>query len=332
MVKEHLTVEEQVALLLKRGMLIQNVSDCSQALQKYGYYRLSGYWYQFRIREQLGEETVTLENFREGTSFEAIIEIYDFDRKLRQLVFEMTEQIEIAMRFHIGHVLGKVDPYAHENESLFQQHFLELNKSGSMLSKHASLLNAIGRELNRSSEDFVAHHKNRHEGHLPIWAITEIMGFQHLYRLFAGILDKQQNIIAANIGICTDSGVGLGGTLLNWLENIHHIRNLCAHHSRLWNRRIATNLKMNHLRPVPETRHIFENFRIETANKNPVPNMSTSRIYATLTVLLTLNQKLALDPGWKGRLVTHLHTLPKPGSLYQMGFPADWTAQPVWSN
>lgn len=331
MVKKHLTIEQQVALLQERGMLIQDFFECSQALQKYGYYRLSGYWYQFRIREQIGDETVTREAFRPGTSFATILEIYDFDRKLRQLVFEMIEQIEVAMRFHIGHVLGKVDRYAHENASLFQSHFVALNRSGSRFSKHASLLNDIGRELNRSSEDFVAHHKNHHGGNLPIWAITEVMGFQHLCRLFGGIVDKQQNIIASNIGVSTDNDVGLGGTLLNWLENINHVRNLCAHHSRLWNRRMATNLKMNHLRPIPETRHIFENFRIESTRKNPVPNMSTLRIYATLTVLVTLNQKLALDMGWKERLVTHLHALPKPGSLSQMGFPRDWATQPVWS-
>lgn len=331
MAKRHLKVVEQVSLLKKRGMLIVDEIECAKTLEKFGYYRLSGYWYQFRIRIEEEGTVKTLEEFIPGTSFSQIEDIYRFDSDLRHLVFHEIEQIEIALRFQIGHILGELNVYAHNDETLFKPTFLasveERNRS-----QHAALIRSIQRELDRSNEDFVSHHLENYGGELPIWAVTEVMGFQHLFMLYQGLGDKYQNAIAANFGLRTNAGDGLGGELMNWMEIILQVRNLCAHHSRLWNRQFSKNLKMNHLRHLDETRHIFLDFRDATSKGSKNADVATKRLYASLVVLLTLNKKLDLDSTWTGKLKDLLLTLPEPGSLFQMGFPANWQELEIWGN
>ena len=99
MSKKHLTVPEQVALLRARGMLIADDEQCAKMLETLGYYRLSGYWYQFRIRIEDEGSVETLEEFIPGTDFEDILRIYEFDRELRHLLFQQIERLEVASDF-----------------------------------------------------------------------------------------------------------------------------------------------------------------------------------------------------------------------------------------
>jgi abortive infection bacteriophage resistance protein len=332
MAKKHLTVPEQVALLRDRGMLIADDEQCVRTLETLGYYRLSGYWYQFRIRSEDGGSVETLEEFIPGTDFRDILRIYEFDRELRHLLFQQIERLEVALRFQLGYILGEMDVYAHENKMLFKPDFLNENPSGRVNSKYSSFMWTIKRELDRSTEEFVSHHFEKYAGKFPIWVVTEVMSFQQLFTLFQGLKDKHQNVIAANLQLKNLSGYGLGGGLLNWLDIILQIRNFCAHHSRLWNRQFSKNLKFNHLRHLDETRHIFIDFRDQTSRGERNADVSTKRIYASIVVLLMLNQKLGLDPSWPTKIKSHLDTLPKPGTLSQMGFPANWKDQPIWAD
>lgn len=114
--KPFLTVAEQVDLLRRRGMAIDDEAEVVGWLHRAGYYRLSAYWYPFRRSEVTGQrqlpsgETRDIISVRDeldpGTTFKQVIELYEFDRKLRQLVFDAIERVEIGLRFHTGHTLG----------------------------------------------------------------------------------------------------------------------------------------------------------------------------------------------------------------------------------
>lgn len=335
MAKEHYSIDRQVALLRERGMLINDEQSCVNALKSYGYYRLSGYWYQFRKREIVDDVQVTHEDFIPGTTFDYVLAIYEFDRKLKFLIFEMIELFEVSMRFHVGHTLGAVSPHAHMETEIFQADFLELKKTirfgvETEKSDFETLVQGINRQVDRSSEDFVKHHIDKHQGVFPIWAITELLTFGQLLKLLKGSKEKYQNLIAATLGITTRSGDGQGGALIDWLENLNDVRNVCAHHGRLWNRRLGKPLKLNHLRLTDETKHIDQvqkYLKVLKVNHD----FSTKRIYATLVILLYLNDKLQLDAGWPIRLRQHLESLPKPANLFQMGFMFGWEDQEIWA-
>lgn len=335
MAKTHLSIEAQIALLKERGLVIDDDELCARALRRYGYYRLSGYWYQFRMRNEIDGQTITSDKFLPNTSFDQVIAIYEFDRRLRFLVFEMIELLEIAMRFRIGHILGESNPNSHTEKSLFQMGFLIRKKKSRFSlrrepSHHDLLLRGIERELKRLNEDFVSHHFKKHNGIFPVGAVTEIMSFSQLLKLIRGAKDVYQNEIARSLNLTSKLGDGQGGALLDWLENMNEIRNICAHHGRLWNRRLNKRLKLTHLRLTAQTQHIVENQTLlRPSNKHF--DLSTSRIYGSLVVLLYLNQELDLDSTWPMRLTAHLEDLPKPANIFQMGFPADWRELPIWS-
>lgn len=112
--KPHLTIDEQVALLKERGMKISDESKAKKFLQKIGYYRLSGYWYPFRESKLSvgadGKPVVTvLDTFRHGAELHQAVDLYVFDKKLRILLLDALERIEIALRVSQIAIVGHRD-------------------------------------------------------------------------------------------------------------------------------------------------------------------------------------------------------------------------------
>ena len=103
MTKPAFTISDQIALLKQRGMAFRNELHAYDHLRNISYYRLKGYWWDMQI-------DATNHTFKPGTCFEDIMERYDFDRQLRQILFEGIEQIEIAVRtkmiYHLSLAYG----------------------------------------------------------------------------------------------------------------------------------------------------------------------------------------------------------------------------------
>ena len=96
--KPHLTIPDQIALLKQRGMTIQDDLAAAACLEKFGYYRLSGYWYPMR-RSQLqatpnGQVTQVLNSFRPGVELRHAVDLCIFDKRLRLLLTDAIERIE----------------------------------------------------------------------------------------------------------------------------------------------------------------------------------------------------------------------------------------------
>nr|WP_182263112.1 Abi family protein [Rhodococcus sp. UFZ-B548] len=119
------TIEEQRELLQSRGMTISDTTAAERWLHSIGYYRLSGYWYPHRIRNQPAGSTPVIEDhFTPGTSFEQILDLYEFDRKLKLLVLDAIERIEVAMRLRVGHTLGRRGAFAHTDPNALSTEFV----------------------------------------------------------------------------------------------------------------------------------------------------------------------------------------------------------------
>jgi abortive infection bacteriophage resistance protein len=172
-----------------------------------------------------------------GASFQNAVDLYVFDKKLRLLALDAIERIEIAMRVDISHLLGKQDRFAYLKPDHFHESFSEkLGRNGvtshhGWLSKHAAL-------INRSKEDFITHNRERYGLPLPIWVACEVWDFGTLSTLYAGMKENDQDIISAQYGITN------GRTFATWLRSLNYLRNVSAHHSRLWNRNIIDQPKL----------------------------------------------------------------------------------------
>lgn len=227
-------------------MRVDNPAAALDYLERLGYYRLSGYWYPLRAIDQAASsaqgKAVRLDTFVPDSRFEDVVRLYVFDKKLRLLALDALERIEMAVRVDVAHLLGQRDPCAHENPVYLHGNFakkLIIKGPDKGKTLHQVWLNKYGSLLNRArKEPFVVHHEQQY-GALPIWAAIEVWDFGLLSKLFAGMQYADQQNIAARYGAPD------GKALAQWLRSLNFIRNVSAHHSRLWN------INVLELSPIP---------------------------------------------------------------------------------
>lgn len=234
--KPWLSFAQQLDVLQARGLLVEDRAAALDYLERLGYYRLSGYWYPLRAIDteasQRQGRAVRLDNFVPGSRFEDVVRLYVFDKKLRLLALDALERIEMAVRVDVAHLLGQRDPRAHENPDCLHGKFAKkqiAKGSNAGKTEHQLWLAKYEALLHRArKEPFVLHHQQQY-GALPVWAAVEVWDFGLLSKLFAGMQYADQQHIAAIYGAPD------GQAFAQWLRSLNFIRNVSAHHSRLWN-------------------------------------------------------------------------------------------------
>ena len=235
-VKAFKTYAQQVETLAGRGMDMGDRESAVATLRRVNYYRLSGYWYPLRAIDAQASaaqgKAVRLDSFVPGSRFEDVVRLYVFDKKLRLLALDALERIEMAVRVDVAHLLGKRDPAAHENPACLHGNFAKKQIAkgpDAGKTQHQLWLAKYHSMLHRArKEPFVVHHQQQY-GALPIWAAVEVWDFGLLSKLFAGMQHADQELIA------TLYGAPSGQAFAQWLRSLNFIRNVSAHHSRLWN-------------------------------------------------------------------------------------------------
>jgi abortive infection bacteriophage resistance protein len=217
-IKEYRSYDQQVDLLTQRGMDVGDRDEALAMLRRVNYYRLSGYWYPFRIQTAAGRQ----DDFYPGTRLSDVVALYDFDARLRAATFTALAPIELAIRALLGHELGKVDPCAHLDPS-------KLGATARSGPVYHRWLDRYESELSQSREDFVKHHHEKYGGRLPVWAAVELLDWGGLTYLYGfaprGVQDKVADACELS-----------APQLRSWLKALNLVRNTCAHHGRLFNR------------------------------------------------------------------------------------------------
>lgn len=229
-IKPWLDFADQVKLLQNRGMEINDEKQAEKYLRRIGYYRLSGYFHVFR-RWDAASQTLS-DDFIEGSNFENVLSLYLFDKKLRFLALDALERIEMAVRVDIAHVLGNKDPLAYENPAYFDGKFVRAVNHKSEHQKWLERQEELVEKAKRRKIACVGHNLDKY-GKLPIWAVSGLWDFGAMSRLYSGMKHQDQNDIARKYGALH------GGIFAKWLRSLNEIRNIAAHHDRLWNIRIV---------------------------------------------------------------------------------------------
>ncbi|WP_236824054.1 Abi family protein [Bisgaardia hudsonensis] len=197
-------------------MFVSDILYAEKKLAQVGYYRLSGFWHT--ARKQMGNGCLS-DNFLPSTSFEEIYKLYIFDKKLRILLLDIIERLEIHIRGVIAHEIGREDPLAYEKVEFINPNmlddFLEWQKS-------------ITIKITRSKDEFVKHHLDKKQT-LPFWVIIELWDFGNLSKYYSMLKPEYQNMVCKRFNIDNH-------TLSHWLRQINFLRNCVAHHCRVWNR------------------------------------------------------------------------------------------------
>lgn len=244
--KQAFTAEEQLNLLIKRGLTVKDFNSAVSIIKRIGYYRLSSYMRSF----QYGDE----HTFFEGTEFANLINLYNFDNELRHITFKAIEKIEIAYRAAISNVMCKKygSHWFLEDNTFQKEENLEICKN--------IILKEIKKNDKEYAETFIAKYKEKYtEPELPpFWMIGETLTIGSLNKIFQLINWKDKREIISYLGFKDDIKKISSS---NWLFSISVMRNICAHYSRLYNRvfRIAPAVleKIVEFNEVPNNKFYF---------------------------------------------------------------------------
>ena len=293
--KPPLSIDQQVDLLISRGMAIPDRTRAARYLTHINYYRLRAYWLPFEEPTEGGEH-----RFKLGTEFEKVLSLYVFDRRFRMLVLDAIERVEVSFRTRFAYILGnRYGSHAYLNASLFK-----------VRSRYDLCMNSFREEFTRSRETFIEHYRTKYDDPQlpPIWAACEVMSFGQLSIWFHNLASrKDRQDIATEFNI--DESI-----LRSFMHHLTHIRNLVAHHSRLWNRRLTVTMSIP-LRP----KEIFPFFNLEKERN----------IYNTLAMLCYLLNIMSPGTTWPARIRQLLEENPI-ASPADMGFPSRWKELSVW--
>ncbi len=296
--KVALSYEQQVALLESRGLQIADEQEALHWLERIGYYRLSAYFIPFKVREK--------DQFLPDKTFRMVLDLYRFDARLRLLVMQAIDMIEVSVRasltYKLGHELG---PFGYIESHQFMP-FTPSTGAGIPARgfDHANFMSKLQQEVNSSKEEFVAHYRSKYtsEAHLPIWMATELLTFGVISKMTEGVPKRIRKQMGRAYEISQSQ-------LVSWLHCLAYVRNVCAHHGRLWNRELS-------LRP-------------ELLRERNVPSEDVGRMYIVCLVLHRLLKHIAPSFGWRAGLVVLLSEYPGV-SLAAMRFPSDWKERDPW--
>jgi abortive infection bacteriophage resistance protein len=309
--KLHLSYREQVDLLRSRNLAIGDEGAALAALQSIGYYRLVGYWFPLR-RPDPHDAKARLDDFQDDATFELAVDLYRFDRALRLLVLDAIERIEVAMRVDIAYLLGKRNRLAHECGSMLDARFTS-GRNGKP-SQHDEWMQRFRDGVRKKAkEDFVAHHYRKYGSKMPIWVATETWDFGLLSKFYAGMKYGDQSKIAKRYGINAQ-------TLESWLRALNFIRNVSAHHSRLWNRNNPEGLKLPPTQPHHPLHHLVGD------------DFARRRVYGSLCVMRHMLKSIDPASQWSDLLKKLCIRFPASTlvALRNGGFPNGWENQPLW--
>lgn len=249
---------------------------------------------------------------RNDVSFQDIIDLYCFDRRLRSLIFSAIEKIEVAVRTRITYTYAIESDNSHWfNDSTFfkNESYTNVKINNFERSKYKKLIDDIGNEINRSNEDFIKHYKNKYSNPEipPSWMTLEVLSFSSLSRLFK--LLKKDYI---KVNIAKQFGINKAEILENWLHAISDLRNCCAHHSRIWNRRFIVQVVLPYNTVSP------------FMNKHAISNIKQNKLFAILSCVKYILDIVSPQNDFKNNLKDVIGSGGKLLSLREMGFPADW--------
>jgi len=285
------TYAEQLRILKKRGLLVRDEEEALHILKHHSYYRLSAYRFPFQNQS---------DKFRDGRTFDELWRLYCFDRVLRKLVSEACKAVELSIRARWAHCLSeKYGSQAYEDQSVFGNQ-----------QRHTKLLAGLDKELKRSDEVFVTHYRCNYDmPRPPIWGACEVMSFGLLSRFYENIArTSDKKVIAQTYDLSA-------GCLKSFLEHAVYLRNLCAHHSRLWNRRFTVTFSIPQSRPTSIVSSLY--------------SPKDRRIYNSLVILGYMLSVIEPRSDWKKRLRMHLET--SEGLRHsEMGFPSNWRELDFW--
>lgn len=293
--KPYKNTSDLVSILKKRGLIIYNEAKAINYLNNIGYFRLSAYFYPL-LKIPKADHI-----FKNDSTFEQALDLYRFDRKLRVLIFNEIEKIEVAIRSvmintacnHLKDIFWITDNRYFYNQTYFQNSIAEIDS-----------------ELSKSKEDFIKHFDDAYsDTYPPAWMISEILPLGNICRIYKNLNDfTLKKKIAGHFQLHPK-------VFESWLMTISGLRNICCHHSRLWNRVFPVQA----IAPK-NTKNSWVGNSFEAGN---------DRVYFRICIIRYILFSVSPNNTFKEKLIDLLSKYPNV-DINAMGFTPDWSNKPLW--
>jgi abortive infection bacteriophage resistance protein len=294
--KPPLSIADQIARIEGRGMVVPDHALAAHYLRHISYYRLRAYWLPFEEAAPADGE----HKFKTGTCFDDVLALYVFDRRLRLLIMDAIERVEVSLRGCWAHHLAmKYGSHGYLDPSLYQR-----------ADRYAQSFTTLIGEVGKSKDTFILHYKAKYDDpeHPPIWMTAEIISLGQLSMWLSNLKHRpDRQAIAKPYGI--DEKI-----LVSLAHHLTYIRNICAHHGRLWNKQVTVKMM------VPNS---------PGSLKLAMTSSSQGRIYNTLAVLGYLIGIVAPGNHWRQQVLELMDSCALADQT-AMGFPANWKNLSAW--
>lgn len=227
--KRATTIEEQIEILERRGLILVDKDFAYSALSEIGYYRFAGYTFLFYDKQKSTQYSD--HRFKQGVSFDEIYAAYKMDEEIRILLLKYLLRIETRLKFSISHRLGLKHGsgfYLTYRPDIFIKQ-----------SDYDTFMEHLNREKKRSQTLFIKHHRNEYGGNLPIWVALEILSMGDVSKIYKNLKKSCRKEIEQDFCNIHYS------LLTSWFQGLTILRNMCAHNDRLYKSSISHTYKDN---------------------------------------------------------------------------------------
>lgn len=216
--KPVLSFENLIKKIEEKNIIVKDIDKAKKILERINYQRLLVYRLHF-IKSKKETKIV----------FNDIYKLYLFDKELKTLFYPILESIEFTLRakiaYHLGIVLGV---HCHLDLDNFNQ-----------TEQHEKLLDMLKWKLdpdNYSRHQIIKYHQEKYDDDVPIYKIVEILTLGQLSKLFSNIKSKEIQSEILKSFKRKEHKLNIK-TISSWFKTITDVRNICAHHELLWNRK-----------------------------------------------------------------------------------------------
>jgi len=282
MLKKPTTYKEQIERLRAHGCVIEDEAFCEEVLTRISYYRLSAYFLPLRA---------TSGQCKLEVDFVKVYNLYEFDRKLRHLIFSAIEELEVYLRAQLSYFHAhKYGADGYLNPANFNNRH-----------NHAKFIERIDELVKRNDKlPFVSHHLAKYNGKFPLWVLTELFTFGMLSYFYADMISSDQKYIAHDI---FDTSVSKAKS---WLYCCTDLRNLCAHYGRLY-------------------------YRVFSAAPAKIEGVDAEAKRSLFAAVMALRELYPSQPKWNNELLSSMVALFEEYAevieLQHIGFPSDWESE-----
>ena len=235
--KKSKTVEEQLQILEKRGLVIENRDRAIEILRNVNYYTLTGYLFPFKQGEK----------YQNGTSMNLAIKLYHFDNEIRNILMALMVEAEEKLKTRIAYNIA----IAHSDDPLI---YTDINYFKSANDHSRFMADFQSNVRNNREVPFVKHHIQKYRSQFPIWVAVNLFTLGNLKYLYKNIPSRDRKNISREFNLSPK-------TLDSWIDTLRILRNKLAHNMRLYRTTFQRTPKLEKHHTVRiENNRLFANF------------------------------------------------------------------------